>query len=168
MAFRPRRYPPITVDGSVVVITGGARGIGRCTAELFAARGATVWIGDLDADVAQETAQALPGDVRAHRLDVTSKQSWQEFCAKILAEVEHIDIVVNNAGVMPLGGFLDEPDSLSALTIDVNVWGPLHGMRAVLPGMTPAAEDTSSTSPRWQARWPFPGWPCTTRASMRR
>jgi short-subunit dehydrogenase len=44
-------------------------------------------------------------------------------------------VLVNNAGIMPLGGFLDEPDALSAATIDVNVWGLIHGMRLVLPAM---------------------------------
>ena len=46
-----------------------------------------------------------------------------------------IDILVNNAGVMPLGGFLDEDDALSATTLDVNVWGLIHGLRLVLPAM---------------------------------
>jgi short-subunit dehydrogenase len=46
-----------------------------------------------------------------------------------------IDVLVNNAGVMPLGGFLDEADALSATTLDVNVWGLINGMRVVLPSM---------------------------------
>lgn len=49
-----------SVDGAVVIVTGGARGIGAKTAEVFSARGATVWIGDVDADVAATTAAGIP------------------------------------------------------------------------------------------------------------
>lgn len=54
------RYPKIELAGAVVVITGGARGIGAATARLFADRGADVWIGDVDDVVAKETANGIP------------------------------------------------------------------------------------------------------------
>ncbi|MDG3010097.1 SDR family oxidoreductase [Rhodococcus sp. D2-41] len=134
------RYPSIELDGAVVVVTGGARGIGRATAELCADRGATVCIADLDLDVAQETAASIGGDdavdrVRAYRLDVTDAGSWAAVVGEVLSAYGRIDVLVNNAGVMPLGGFLDEPDGTGRVTMEVNVWGPIHGMRAVLPGM---------------------------------
>ncbi|MDG3015643.1 SDR family oxidoreductase [Speluncibacter jeojiensis] len=134
------RYPSIELDGAVVVVTGGARGIGRATAQLCADRGATVCIADLDLDVAQETAASIGGDdavdrVRAYRLDVTDAGSWAAVVGEVLSAYGRIDVLVNNAGVMPLGGFLDEPDGTGRVTMEVNVWGPIHGMRAVLPGM---------------------------------
>ncbi|MCV7112941.1 SDR family oxidoreductase [Mycolicibacterium setense] len=123
-----------SVDGAVVVITGGARGIGAKTADLFSARGATVRIGDIDADVAATTAAAIPR-CRAAYLDVTQRTSWDRFVADAIAESGRIDILVNNAGVMPLGAFDAEPEATTDLTLDVNVRGVLNGMRAVVPSM---------------------------------
>jgi NADP-dependent 3-hydroxy acid dehydrogenase YdfG len=127
------RYPAIELDDAVVLVTGGGRGIGRATGEAFAARGATVCLADLDLPVAQEAADEL--DASAFGVDVTSRASFANCVAEVIARYERIDVLVNNAGVMPLGGFLDEPDSLSATTLDVNVWGVIHGMRLVLPSM---------------------------------
>jgi short-subunit dehydrogenase len=114
-------YPRISVVGAVVVVTGGARGIGKSTAELFTAKGATVCIGDLDG-----------GD---YAVDVTSRDSLAAFTAAVIDRHGRIDVLVNNAGVMPLGDFLSEDDSISRTTFDVNVWGLIHGMRLVLPHM---------------------------------
>ncbi|OBF31964.1 short-chain dehydrogenase [Mycolicibacterium peregrinum] len=121
-------------DGAVVIITGGARGIGAKTAELFSARGATVWIGDVDADVAATTAAGIPG-CRAAYLDVTQPSSWEGFVSDVIRESGRVDILVNNAGVMPLGAFDAEPESTTDLILDVNVRGVLNGMRAVVPSM---------------------------------
>lgn len=122
------------VDGAVVIITGGARGIGAKTAQLFSAKGATVWIGDIDADIADTTAAALPNCRSAH-LDVTERSSWERFTAQVLAGSGRIDILINNAGVMPLGAFDTEPEATTDLTLDVNVRGVINGMRAVIPTM---------------------------------
>lgn len=123
-----------SVDGAVVIITGGARGIGAKTAELFSARGATVWIGDVDADVAATTAAGIPG-CRAAYLDVTQPSSWEGFVSDDIRESGRVDILVNNAGVMPLGAFDAEPEATTDLILDVNVRGVLNGMRAVVPSM---------------------------------
>ena len=114
-------HPRIIVDGAIVVITGGARGIGRSTAESFTAGGATVCVGDIDG-----------GDFA---VDVTSRDSFAEFIAAVIERHGRIDVLVNNAGVMPLGDFLSEDDAVSRTTFDVNVWGLIHGMRSVLPHM---------------------------------
>jgi NAD(P)-dependent dehydrogenase (short-subunit alcohol dehydrogenase family) len=68
----------------VVLITGGARGIGAATAALFAQSGARVWIGDVDEDACLSTAADL--GVRGGRLDVTSMPSWRELLARIKKE----------------------------------------------------------------------------------
>ncbi|MBO2453104.1 SDR family oxidoreductase [Actinomadura barringtoniae] len=123
------RYPPVARPGAVVAITGGARGIGRAAAEAFARRGAQVWIGDRDGAAVTRTASEL--GVRGVAVDVTDRASFAAF----LEAAGPVDVLVNNAGIMPLGPFLDESDAVSAATLDVNVWGPLLGMRLVLPGM---------------------------------
>jgi NAD(P)-dependent dehydrogenase (short-subunit alcohol dehydrogenase family) len=112
----------VELDGATVAITGGARGIGRATAREFARRGATVVSGDLE-------PHDSPG--QALILDVTKPDSWAEFVQSAGA----IDVLVNNAGVMPSGRFLEQSDELLAVQIEVNYWGVVHGLRAVLPGM---------------------------------
>ncbi len=129
--MRATRRP--TVDGAMVVVTGGARGIGATTAQLFTARGATVWIGDVDADVAATTAAEL--GCHSGRLDVTDRASWDRFLGDVTTTSGPVDILVNNAGVMPLGAFDAEPQATTDLILDVNVRGMLHGMRAVIPTM---------------------------------
>jgi short-subunit dehydrogenase len=114
-------YPRIDLDGAIVVVTGGARGIGRSTAELFGAKGATVCVGDLDGG--------------AHTVDVTSRESFAGFVGDVMGRHGRIDVLVNNAGVMPLGDFLSEDDAVSRTTLDVNVWGLINGMRLVVPHM---------------------------------
>ena len=71
------RSTPIDLDGAHVVITGGARGIGRATAQAFVARGARVSIGDLDLDTARTTAAEIGAS--AHRLDVADAASYDAF-----------------------------------------------------------------------------------------
>ena len=128
-----RWYPAIDLTDAVVMVTGGGRGIGQATAAAFAEAGARVCLGDLDRPSAEQTAETI--GAQGFLVDVTSRRSFAAFVDAVLAEHGRIDVLVNNAGVMPLGGFLDEPDALSRTTLDVNVWGLIHGMRLVLPGM---------------------------------
>lgn len=127
-----REREPRDVTGLVVAVTGGARGIGRCTADVFARAGARVVIGDRDADVAEATAAELGTGVRALPLDVSSTDSWRDFLAAV---GEPIDVLVNNAGVMPLGPVLKEPEDVARLIFDINTHGPINGTKAVAPGM---------------------------------
>ncbi|HVK28675.1 MAG TPA: SDR family oxidoreductase [Nocardioides sp.] len=117
-----------------VIVTGGARGIGRATVERFARQGARVAVGDLDAGLAAQVATGYDDRVVAARLDVTDPESWTAF----LAEVAHLgpfDVLVNNAGIMPLGPVLKEPAGVARTILDVNVHGVINGVKAVAPGM---------------------------------
>ncbi|GAB2978208.1 SDR family oxidoreductase [Nocardioides montaniterrae] len=131
------RYPKIQLNGALVAITGGARGIGLATAKACVAKGARVAIGDLDVELATTAAAELGPTVTAHPLDVSDKDSFEAFVAAAeAAHGTHVEVLVNNAGIMPNGAFLDGSERIDRLQFDVNVHGPIHGMRAVLPAMT--------------------------------
>ncbi|MFT3899358.1 MAG: SDR family oxidoreductase [Gordonia sp. (in: high G+C Gram-positive bacteria)] len=151
-----RGVPKIDPDGAVVIVTGGARGIGAETAKLFASKGAIVWIGDLDENIAKDTATTIPNAV-ARRLDVTDRASWALFLDELIAEHGRIDVLVNNAGVMPVGPFVDEPEATTDLMLDVNVRGMLNGMHAVLPLMAKAGRGHVVNVSSMAGMIPLPG-----------
>ena len=149
------RPTPIDLDGAHVVITGGARGIGRATAEAFRARGARVSLGDLDLDTAAATAEEIGAG--AHHVDVTDAASYDAFVAAAEAGHGPVDVLVNNAGVMPNGAFLEMDPALDRLTIDVNVHGVLNGMRRVLPGMVERRRGHVVNIASLAGKFPVPG-----------
>ncbi|MFE0024676.1 SDR family oxidoreductase [Amycolatopsis sp. NPDC059021] len=151
------RYPAIPLNGAIVAITGAGRGIGRATAEAFAAQGATVCLGDLDTSVVEKAAKEIGDKARAYPLDVTVRASFAAFTDAVTEEFGRIDVLVNNAGVMPLGDFVEEPDALSRTTLDVNVWGLIHGMRLVLPGMIAAGRGHVVNIASMAGKIPIPG-----------
>ncbi|MEV0077612.1 SDR family oxidoreductase [Nocardia neocaledoniensis] len=129
-------YPRIDLNGALVAITGAARGIGLATARAFVAEGAHVALGDLDEALAVQAAAELGDRAMGHVLDVTDKSSYAAFLdAAARWRGRPLDVLVNNAGVMPNGAFLDQSDRIDQLTMDVNVYGVIHGMRLALPGM---------------------------------
>jgi NAD(P)-dependent dehydrogenase (short-subunit alcohol dehydrogenase family) len=126
---------PKSLHGKVVAITGGARGIGKATATQLVRAGARVAIGDLDLELARATAQELGSSVTAYELDVTSRESVARFLDAVEADVGPLDVVINNAGIMPLGPFLEEDDASAARQLDINVHGVIFGMKEALPRM---------------------------------
>ncbi|MDH5832853.1 SDR family oxidoreductase [Luteimonas kalidii] len=126
------------LQDKVVLITGASSGIGETTARVLAERGATVVLGARRADRLQALAAGINangGKAFARALDVTSRDDVQAFADVALARYGRIDVLVNNAGVMPLAPIsalkTDEWDTM----IDVNIRGVLHGIAAVLPVM---------------------------------
>ncbi len=121
--------------GRVVAITGAGRGIGLTTARLLLARGAKVALGDLDAGLAAAGADGHDGRAIGLPLDVTDRASFAAFLAETERALGPVDVLVNNAGIMPIGPFLDESDELTRRQVDVNVHGVITGMKLALPGM---------------------------------
>ncbi|WP_020666652.1 SDR family oxidoreductase [Amycolatopsis nigrescens] len=118
-----------SLRGKVAVVTGGARGIGAATAAVLAAEDAKVVIGDLDPGLAAETAAGLPGEVVALPLDVTDTAGFTAFLDQVEAELGPIDVLVNNAGIMPLGDFEQESESTAARQLDINLRAVIHGTK---------------------------------------
>lgn len=126
------------IAGKTVVITGAARGIGLATAKALLARGARVIIGDRDVDVLGKAVAGLSGlgPVSGHPLDVTDRESFAAFLDKARADGGgQIDVLINNAGVMPVGPFLQQSPQAIRSVIEVNVHGVLTGCQLVLPEM---------------------------------
>ncbi|MGI6875515.1 SDR family oxidoreductase [Amycolatopsis sp. 3B14] len=117
----------------VIVITGASSGIGRATAEALAAAGHQVLLGARREQRLKELAARIGGSYR--RLDVTDAEDVRSFVDWAVAEHGRVDVIVNNAGVMPLSALdrlrLDEWNWM----IDVNIRGVLHGIAAGLPVM---------------------------------
>ena len=109
-------------------MTGAASGIGECTARELVRAGAFVWIADINLDAADKLAGEL-GSARAVRLDVTNAES----IAAVRAQVERLDLLVNNAGIGHVGSIeATEPEDFDRL-LDVNVRGVYLVTRAFLP-----------------------------------
>src|SRR4051812_22195578 len=129
---------PIPISGRTVAITGGARGLGLATAKELASRGARVAIGDLDGDLARVEAAALPGPGPhgGYALDVTDPESFERFLDQA-AELGPLDVLVNNAGIMPVRAFAEEDPIVTRRQIEINLLGVTTGTRLALDRMVP-------------------------------
>jgi NADP-dependent 3-hydroxy acid dehydrogenase YdfG len=145
------------VAGRVVAITGAARGIGRATAEALVREGARVAVGDLDADLARRTAEKLGPNAAAFALDVTDRASFERFLDAVDAQLGPVDVLVNNAGIMPLGPFVDEDDITARRMVDINVHGVMHGMKVALPRLLARGDGHLVNIASAAGKGPYPG-----------
>ena len=126
------------IQGKVIAISGASSGIGEATAELLAKRGARIVMGARRTERLEEltaTITAEGGAARYRALDVTKRGDVAAFIAFAKAEFGNVDVLINNAGVMPLSVMTDLKVEEWDRMIDVNIRGVLHGIAAVLPGM---------------------------------
>ncbi|MBV9534400.1 MAG: SDR family oxidoreductase [Solirubrobacterales bacterium] len=123
---------PRSLVGKVVAITGGARGIGRATAAALIARGAKVAIGDIDSVLAGRTAEELGHGTLGLALDVTDPLRFETFLIEVERELGPLDVLINNAGIMPIGPFLQEGDDTARALLDINVHGVIFGCKLAL------------------------------------
>jgi NAD(P)-dependent dehydrogenase (short-subunit alcohol dehydrogenase family) len=128
---------PRSLTGTVVAITGGARGIGRATAHALIAQGARVAIGDIDQALAGQTAEELGHGTIGLPLDVTDRASFDGFLTEVESQVGPLEVLINNAGIMPVGPFLAETDATAARMIDINLTGVIFGSKLALERFLP-------------------------------
>jgi len=141
--------PSAHSTGKVVLVTGASSGIGEATARRLAASGHLVVLGarrdDRIAAIAADI-QAEGGNAEHHMLDVTKPESMDAFVRAAYQRHGRIDVLVNNAGVMPLSRLdalkVDEWNQM----IDVNIRGVLHGIAAVLPVMRDQGDQSDQSN----------------------
>ncbi|NNH68709.1 SDR family NAD(P)-dependent oxidoreductase [Nocardia uniformis] len=117
----------------LVVVTGAGSGIGRSVALRFARGETHVVVSDIDLDAALATEamiHARGGRASAARLDVTDPQAWELFARSVLADHGVADVLVNNAGIVVGGSFLDMRPADWDRQLGVNLLGVVHGCRA--------------------------------------
>ena len=119
-------------EGRVALVTGGASGIGAAIARRLAAEGATVTVGDIDAEGAEALAAEIGG--RAAALDVTDPDS----ASATVETIGKLDVLVNNAGLDEFGFFADTEPQLWDRLIAVNLIGVFNVTHAALPAMQEA------------------------------
>jgi NAD(P)-dependent dehydrogenase (short-subunit alcohol dehydrogenase family) len=122
---------PRSLTGKVVVVTGGARGIGNALAHALAREGAVVAVGDLDAAAASAAAAQLGGRSLGLPLEVTA------FLDEVEQRLGPLDILVNNAGIMPLGPIEEESDASVTRQLEINLHAVIHGTQEAIRRMRP-------------------------------
>ncbi|VVJ15729.1 Short-chain dehydrogenase/reductase SDR? [Amycolatopsis camponoti] len=141
--------------GKVVVITGGGQGIGAATASALSKLGAKVVIGDLDLVRAEKTAGEL--DAEALPLDVTDIRGFTEFLDEVERRHGRIDVLINNAGIMPLGELEAESDATTRRQIEINLHAVIHGTREAMKRMRPRRSGHIVNVASFAGKAGFPG-----------
>ncbi|WP_435278670.1 SDR family NAD(P)-dependent oxidoreductase [Rhodococcus yananensis] len=131
------------LTGTLVVVTGGASGIGRASARAFSAAGAIVVVADKDLDGALETVHLIDnpdsaggstavfgGGAHAYELDVADEAQVREFAKTVRSRHGIPDVLVNNAGFGVIGAFVDTPQSVFEDVMNTNFWGAVYGCRS--------------------------------------
>ncbi len=125
-------------ERKIALVTGASSGIGEAVALELSKAGHTIVVGARRTDRLQDLVsriEASGGVARAHRLDVTSRDDFARVVSATYEEFGRVDVIVNNAGVMPLSPLSALKVSEWDQMVDVNIKGVLNGIAAVLPTM---------------------------------
>ncbi|WP_230983032.1 SDR family oxidoreductase [Inquilinus limosus] len=124
------------MEGKIIAVTGASSGIGEAVARHFAKAGAAVMLGARRLhrlEVVAEEIRCDGGRVALRRLDVTRREDAEAFVQAAVAQFGRLDVIVNNAGVMPLSPVADLKVEEWDRMVDVNLKGVLYGVAAALP-----------------------------------
>jgi NAD(P)-dependent dehydrogenase (short-subunit alcohol dehydrogenase family) len=128
---------PRSLNGRVVAITGGGRGIGRAIARTLVDEGARVAIGDLDRTAADQAAADLGPNATGFPLDVTDHAGFTAFLDEVEQRLGPLDVLVNNAGIMPVTPLVDESAASIARQLEINLHAVIHGTQDAVRRMVP-------------------------------
>jgi NAD(P)-dependent dehydrogenase (short-subunit alcohol dehydrogenase family) len=126
---------PRSLAGKVVAVTGGGRGIGRATALALAREGARVAVGDLDQQAAERVAAEAGG--LGLPLDVTDHAGFTAFLDELEVRLGPLDVLVNNAGIMPVTDLVAESPESIARQLEINLHAVIHGTQEAMRRMVP-------------------------------
>ncbi|MFA4080670.1 SDR family NAD(P)-dependent oxidoreductase [Mycobacteroides salmoniphilum] len=129
------KFAEIQMESAIALVTGGARGIGLSIAQRLVREGAQVMIADLDGDAATRAADEIGLGAWGFTLDVTDCDEYLRVVAEIEESFGPIDIVVNNAGIMPVGPLLEESRGVAEATMRVNFWSHYISYQVLAPRM---------------------------------
>jgi NAD(P)-dependent dehydrogenase (short-subunit alcohol dehydrogenase family) len=131
-----------SLTGKVAIVTGGGRGIGKALAHALAREGVRVAIADLDGEIAQQAAQEVGAGAIGIGLDVTDRVAFTAALDDIEQRLGPLDIVVNNAGIMPIGPFEEETDATAIRQLELNLHAVIHGSKEAIRRMKPRRSGT--------------------------
>ena len=138
------------LNNKIVIVTGGGSGIGRATAKLFAAEGATVVVVDKNAETAKAVASEIGGKASGFRADVSKSTEVQAMIAEAIAKHGRLDILFNNAGYGITGSVVETAEEDWDALMSVNVRGVYLGCKYAIPHMVKqgggAIVNTASTT----------------------
>ena len=132
-------------QGRAAVITGGASGIGFATAQEFARRGARLMLADINEAALQEAVSTLRDDgVDVHGVvcDTRKLDDVVALADEAFRVFDTVHVVFNNAGIAYAGSIAETSHDDWRFVIDVDLWGPIHGVEAFLPRLIAQQEDS--------------------------
>lgn len=124
------------LKGKTAVVTGAGSGIGRALAQQLAALGVNLALTDINQSGLDDTMGLIsdePIQAKSYQVDVSNRQAVQALADQVIRDLGSVDILINNAGVSSSGPVLDLSYDLLEWTININLWGVIHGVKAFLP-----------------------------------